>query len=130
MKKFNVFDPILVRSSNAASWFADFYDHLVDGGRGHRCITGVLVKDENILPYNEETKHLHNTVGEFTKWKPKKGEPILVRDNNDDDSPWALRIFLEMRHNRFMCTSYPETDHNINASLWDCAKPYISPFKG
>lgn len=130
MKKFNAFDPVLIRCSSMEEWSADFYDRFNSEHDEHCTITGTLVRDDNILPYNEETKYLHNTVGELTKWIPKKGEPILVRDNNDDDSPWALRIFLEMKHNCFVCTSYPETDHNINASLWDCAKPYISPFKG
>ena len=125
MKKFNVFDPILVRSSNAASWFADFYDHLVDGGRGHRCITGILVKDENILPYNEETKHLHNTVGEFTKWVPKKGEPILVRDM--DNERWTLRIFIGMEGEYFVGVTDPETPHS--SCSWVQAKPYTNPFK-
>ena len=29
MKKFNVFDPILIRENNNARWFADFYDHFL-----------------------------------------------------------------------------------------------------
>ena len=128
MKKFNAFDPILIRADREDVWCADFYDRFNSDGAEHWTITGNIIADENILPYSEETKHLHNTVGEFVKWEPKKGEPILVRDHNNDDSPWVLRVFLKMRHNRFMCTAYPETDHNINASLWDCAKPYVSPF--
>lgn len=130
MQTFTVFEPVLVRTTKYDRWTADFYDYPSDNTEEHWTVAGSLVSDSNILPYNEKTKHLHNHVGEFVKWEPKKGEPILVRDHNNDDSPWALRVFLEMRHNRFMCTSYPETDHNINASLWDCAKPYISPFEG
>jgi hypothetical protein len=125
MKKFDAFDPVLVRISSNASWYADFYDHLTDDGKKHKCINSFFVKDENILPYNEETKHLHNTIGELTKWKPKKGEPILVRDF--DHERWALRIFLEMCHGRFMATAEPEV--SCCSALWDQAKPYVNPFK-
>ena len=125
MKKFNAFDPVLVRISSDAKWHADFYDQLTYDGERHQCITSVLVKDENILPYNEETKHLHGTVGEFVKWEPEKGEPILVRDTGTDH--WTLRIFLGMRNSKYVCTNDPSI-YNTTAS-WDCAKPYINPFK-
>ena len=125
MKKFNVYDPVLISSDNKDRWSADFYDHLVDSGKGHCCITGVLIKDENILPYNEETKYLHNTVGEFTKWVPKKGEPILVKDCDDDE--WFLRIFLGMCNGHFVCTTDFERVRHTYA--WSQAKPYTNPFK-
>ena len=125
MKKFNVFDPILVRTSNTAHWSADFYDHLDDTNKRHWCITGTPIKDENILPYNDDTKHLHNTVGEFVKWEPKKGEPILVRDY--DNQKWTLRVFLEMNKEYFMTTDKPDTPNCL--SFWLQAKPYTNPFK-
>lgn len=125
MKKFNVFDPILVRTSNTAHWSADFYDHLDDTNKRHWCITGTPIKDENILPYNDDTKHLHNTVGEFVKWEPKKGEPILVRDY--DNQKWTLRVFLEMNKEYFMTTDKPDTPNCV--SFWLQAKPYTNPFK-
>lgn len=124
MKKFNVFDPILVRDGNNARWFADFYDHL--DSKGHWCVTGVFVGDEDILPYNEETKHLHNTVGEFTKWEPKKGEPILVKDTNDEH--WTVRIFLGMTNGYYVCTTWHNTN-NHSSTTWDLAKPYTNPFE-
>ena len=124
MKKFNAFDPVLIRTSSNTLWTADFYDRIADGGKGHWCITGALVKNENILPYNEETKHLHNTVGEFTKWVPKKGEPIFVKDS---DGKWVIRIFIEMRGKYFACTTEYEAD--CAAFVWAQAKPYTNPFK-
>lgn len=125
MQKFNVFDPVLIRVDNKTRWTADFYDHPASGDKGHVCITGVFIKNENILPYNEETKHLHNTVGEFVKWKPKKGEPILVRDI--DDERWTLRIFIKMRNRMFVATAEPDASHL--AVAWNQAKPYTNPFK-
>ena len=125
MKKFNVFDPVLIRVDSNTRWTADFYDHPASGDKGHVCITGVFIKNENILPYNEETKHLHNTVGEFTKWEPKKGEPILVRDY--DNQKWTLRVFLEMNKEYFMTTDKPDTPNCL--SFWLQAKPYTNPFK-
>ena len=125
MKKFNVFEPVLIRTTKHDRWTADFYDYPSDNSEEHWTIAGSLVSDSNILPYNEETKHFHNTVGELTKWEPKKGEPILVRDF--DHERWTLRIFLEMCHGRFMATTEPEV--SCCSSLWDQAKPYINPFK-
>ena len=82
------------------------------------------VEDSDILPYNEKTKHLHNTVCEFMEWKPKKGEPILVRDS---DGKWVIRIFLEMRNGYFACTTEYESD--CTSFAWAQVKPYINPFK-
>jgi hypothetical protein len=125
MQKFNPFDPVLVRQSANHVWSVDLYDRYDRFFDNHVVISGATVEDTNILPYNEETRHLHGTVGEFTKWVPKKGEPILVKD--DEMNNWTLRIFLGMRNNKYMCTSDPSI-HNTTAS-WDCAKPYINPFK-
>lgn len=128
MQKFNVFDPVLIRVDRATRWTADFYDHPASGDKGHICITGVFIKNENILPYNEETKHLHGTVGEFVKWEPKKGEPILVKDN--EDTHWTLRIFLGMRGDRYICTGDPTITYSqAPCAGWDCAKPYTNPFE-
>ena len=125
MKEFSVFEPVLIRISKYDRWTADFYDYPNDDSDEHYTITGALISDSNILPYNEETKHLHNNVGEFTKWKPKKGEPILVRDT--DDERWTLRIFIKMHNRMFVATSEPDASHL--AVKWNQAKPYINPFK-
>ena len=125
MKKFNAFDPVLVRANSNMQWHADFYDYMADGDKGHWCIASALVKDENILPYNEETKHLHHNVGEFTKWVPKKGEPILVRDM--DNERWNVNIFIGMEGEYFVGITDPEVPHL--SCNWVQAKPYINPFK-
>lgn len=125
MKKFNAFDPVLIRENAYEPWDANFYDRPYGNGKDHWTICGSLVKDADILPYNKETKHLHGTVGEFTEWKPKKGEPILVRDN--DSERWILRVFLEMRNKYFACTAEPEEPNCV--FCWNQAKPYVNPFK-
>ena len=125
MKKFNAFDRVLIRQSANHAWSADLYDRYIEIYNNHAVVSGVLVEDENILPYNEKTKHLHNTVDEFVEWMPKKGEPILVRDN--EDTYWNIRIFLGMDGDRFIATNTPETPHM--SYVWDQAKPYVKPFK-
>ena len=127
MQKFTVFEPVLIRTSKYDRWTADFYDYPSDNSAEHWTVAGSLVSDSNILPYNEETKHLHNTVGEFTKWVPKKGEPILVKDSINET--WVIRIFLEICEDRYKCTGYPEKDCDNNYSMWNLAKPYINPFE-
>ena len=127
MKKFNVFDPVLTRMHSTDTWSADFYDRPHINNEGHWTTAGCLIEDTDILPYNEKTKHLHNTVGEFIKWKPKKGEPILVRD--DCDVTWTLRIFLRMQGDRFICTCDPSVTDLSSGTAWDQAKPYINPFE-
>ena len=125
MQKFAVFEPVLIRTSKHDRWTADFYDYPSDNSEEHWTVAGSLVSDSDILPYNEETKYLHNTVGEFTKWKPKKGEPILVRDT--DNEGWSLRIFLEMHSDCYVCT--PEYGATSSPYVWAQAKPYTSPFE-
>ena len=125
MKKFNPFDRVLVRQSANHAWSADMYDRYIELFDNHVVISGATVEDEHILPFNEETKHLHNTVGEFTKWVPKRGEPILVRDY--DHERWTIRIFVEMCNGRFATTTEPEV--SCGSALWECAKPYVNPFK-
>lgn len=127
MKEFSVFEPVLIRISKYDRWTADFYDYPSDDTEEHYTLTGSLVSDSDILPYNEETRHLHNTIGEFIKWKPKKGEPILVKDHCGET--WAIRIFLKMQNNRYVCTSSLENDRVNTTVTWDLAKPYINPFK-
>ena len=129
MQKFSVFEPVLIRNTKYDRWTADFYDYPSDNSEEHWTVAGSLISDSNILPYNEKTKHLHNNVGEFVEWKPKQGEPILVRDYKHNET-WTIRIFLGMRDNRYVCTDYPETDYNNGyCAAWDCAKPYINSFK-
>lgn len=125
MKKFNAFDPVLIRMHSNDEWSADFYDRFDSVHVQHWTITGALIADDNIIPYNEETKHLHGIIGEFIKWKPKKGEPILVRDT--DDERWTLRIFIKMHNRMFVATSEPDASHL--AVKWNQAKPYTNPFK-
>lgn len=124
MQKFNAFDPILIRMHSNDEWSANFYDRFDSVHARHWTITGNLIADDDIIPYNEKTKHLHGIIGEFVKWKPKKGEPILVRDY--DHERWTLHIFVEMCNGRFATTTGPEVSYS---ALWDQAKPYINPFK-
>lgn len=125
MKKFNPFDRVLIRQSANHAWSADIYDRFIEMFNQHIVISGASVGDTDILPYNKETEHLHNTVGEFVKWEPKKGEPILVKDY--EDMCWTLRIFLGMEGSRYACTIYANEECPANA--WDLAKPYVNPFK-
>lgn len=127
MKEFSVFEPVLIRISKYDRWTADFYDYPDDTNNNHWTVAGSLVADSDILPYNEETKHLHNIVGEFVEWKPKKGEPILVKD--PVSKTWVIRIFLGMKDNYYVCTSYAETDYHGKTMIWYEAKPYTNPFK-
>ena len=130
MQKFNVFDPVLTRITENDRWTADFYDYpttLKGIGVVHYTTSGACHEPNNILPYNNETKHLHNTVGEFVKWVPKKGEPILAKDSESES--WAVRIFLGMRDGYYACTSFPENNDGTTIVTWDCVKPYVNPYK-
>lgn len=127
MKKFNPFDRVLVRQSANHVWSADFYDRYDRFFDNHVITSGATVEDTDILPYNKETEYLHGTVGEFTKWVPKKGEPILVKDN--DNECWTIRIFLHMEGNRYACSIYADEECCASFNTWDCAKPYVNPFK-
>lgn len=128
MQKFNPFDPVLVRQSANHVWSVDLYDRYDRFFDNHVVISGATVEDTDILPYNKETEYLHGTVGEFTKWVPKKGEPILVKDINDGH--WTVRVFLNMEGDRYACSIYADENcHAFSYNAWDQAKPYVNPFK-
>lgn len=127
MQTFSAFDPILIRMNRMDEWAVDFYDRPHHECDEHWTITGSLITDKNILPYNEETKHLHGTIGEFVKWKPKEGEPILVKDIGTHF--WLLRIFLGMRDGKYVCSSDPDISFDAVSASWDCAKPYINKYQ-
>lgn len=60
--EFKLFDKVLARNSDAATWIATlfgFYDRVFEG---YVCIGDVF---EQCIPYNEETKHLLGTTDEW-----------------------------------------------------------------
>lgn len=76
--QFKPFDQVLVRDSNKGPWRVSLYSHL-DNSNDHVCITGIW---KQMIPYNEETKHLLGTTKPYEKPEPKVWQVQSVGYNN------------------------------------------------
>lgn len=66
--EFKPFDQVLVRDRKDQEWAADFYSHK-DENNTHQCVSSNW---NEVIPYNEETKHLLGTTHEYPKQEPKE----------------------------------------------------------
>lgn len=64
--QFKPFDQVLVRDRKDQEWSADFYSH--KGANTHQCVSSNW---NEVIPYNEETKHLLGTTEPYEQPKPK-----------------------------------------------------------
>lgn len=106
--KFEPFQPVLVRV--AGVWTADFFSYLINYGEdlagdkhtGYATASGRSFEFYNILPYDDDTKHLLGTKDEpKPQWKPEPGELVAVRD--DEGASWKARKFCRVADGVFYC---------------------------
>lgn len=123
--KFEPFQPVLVRI--AGVWTADFFSHLVNCGEDlagdkdtrYETISGCSFEFWNILPYDDDTKHLLGTKDEpKPKWHPKQGEAVLVR--NSDVESWKINFFVDMYEEKYVTSSYEAL---VERAIWKQCKP-------
>lgn len=114
MKDFNFqpFDKVLVRDNDQQNWCCDFFSH-VDVG-GDKICTGTWYY-EQMIPYNEDTKHLLGTTKAYEPPKPpheyKWGDKIeaFYKSNwqeaifNKDDGGLRYPIRVSMRSGGEVC---------------------------
>ena len=88
--KFEPFDKVLVRNGDKQSWRCGFFSH-VDAGGDKICIGGWY---EQMIPYNEETKHLVGTTKSYDPPKPpheyKWGDKVEVNFCGD----WGIALYI------------------------------------
>lgn len=65
--QFKPFDQVLVRDSDGRPWRTNFYAKL-DVNENHICLYGTW---RQCIPYNENTKHLIDTIKPYEQPKPK-----------------------------------------------------------
>lgn len=65
--QFEPFDRVLVRDRKDQEWAADFYSH--KNANTHQCVSSNW---NEVIPYNEETKHLIGTTKDYQKLEPKE----------------------------------------------------------
>ena len=108
---FEPFQKVLVRMGDN-TWIADFYSHY---NRKNCFVTtaGRVSDYENILPYNEETKHLLGTTDSPTppEREYKWGDHVEVRD--DEHQEWIRAIFCYKKPIGYYCVVHP-----INYNHW------------
>lgn len=87
--KFEPFDRVLVRDEDGENWHCDFFSHK----DGYRFYT-VSAWFNQIIPYNENTKHLIGTTESYEPPKPpheyKWGDKVEVNFCGD----WGIALYI------------------------------------
>ena len=130
--KFEPFQPVLVRIGG--KWNADFFSHLEDledlaGDNVTRYMTasGKSFIDYNILPYDDDTKHLLGTKDEpKPKWQPKPGELVAV---SDDKKKWFAQVFIsKIRGRKEGAYESSDTHDSSQPTYWQYCEPLNEHF--
>lgn len=102
MKHFEPGQPVVYRTELSLVWNYSLYNRVTTNGAEHLVVGGYCTRDEDILPYNHNTKHLIGTVNSYVEWEPKPNTVIAVRD--DSKVNWKYRLFVRMDdENRYVC---------------------------
>ena len=116
MKHFEPGQPVIFRTSLLPTWNFSIYNRITTDGTEHLVVGGCFVKNENILPYNDNTKYLLGTINDYDEWEPEPNTVIAVRDDEEDD--WMYRLFLYRDDmNRYVC----KTDGSDGEYEWQYA---------
>lgn len=120
---FEPFQKVLVRLQEGEVWKCAFYDR--KGVGAYHIVIGPAYDptDGNILPYNDETKHLLGTDNDPTpKWEPEEGELVAVRDLEDQN--WVARKFIQFKGRVFHCSK----EKGIGHEAWIFCEPIRNHF--
>lgn len=103
MDKFNFqpLDPILYKAKDGTEkWLLRVFSHYGESDKGHKRVyttTGWFsVEDYDVIPFNDETRHLLGTkdpAPKYMGWKPEPGELVAVRDHEGEE--WKARVFVK-----------------------------------
>lgn len=99
---FEPFQKVLVRLQEGEVWKCAFYDR--KGVGAYHLVIGPAYDptEGNILPYNDETKHLLGTDNDpAPKWEPQPMELVAVKD--DEEASWKARRFCRVENGVFYC---------------------------
>lgn len=116
MKHFEPGQPVVYRTELSLVWNYSLYNRITTNGTEHLVVGGYCTRDKDILPYNNNTKHLIGTVNSYVEWEPEPYTVIAVRDDNKVN--WKYRLFVCMDdENRYVC----KTDGNTVEYAWQYA---------
>lgn len=87
--KFEPFDRVLVRDEDGENWCCDFFSHK----DGYRFYT-VSAWFNQIIPYNENTKHLIGTTESYEPPKPPHEYKWGDKVEANYDGTWQPAIFI------------------------------------
>lgn len=117
--EFKPFERVLV-SGISEEWIPDFYGYAApraDGKMLHYCISGTVLKDDEIVPY-EGHEELYLTDDEpEQEWEPEEGELVAVSGAGEI---WIPRIYAgKSTDGRYSCKGSDEGE----AIPWDLCEP-------
>lgn len=120
---FEPFQKVLVRLQEGEVWKCAFYDR--KGVGAYHIVIGPAYDptDGNILPYNDETKHLLGTKDDPTPpWEPKPDELVAVRDYFEES--WKARKFVREECGLFYCLK----EKGLETNSWRFCEPLRKHF--
>jgi hypothetical protein len=137
MDKFNFqpLDPILYKAKDGTEkWLLRVFSHYGESDKGHKRVyttTGWFsVEDYDVIPFNDETRHLLGTKDPAPKhlgWEPEPGDLVAVRNKESDR--WKARVFVrinEQEERAFMCD---DEVANLSSHGWKFCEPARDHFK-
>ena len=133
MNKFNFqpLDPILFRHKDGSEpWALRIFSHYGESGkRQKRIYTAcgwISAASFDIIPFNDETRHLlgtKDTAPKFLIWEPEPGDFVAVRDNEEES--WRGRVFIRKDGQFFQC----RREKGLETENWIYCAPARSIFK-
>lgn len=127
-QKFEPYQPVMVRGTRGV-WFGTFFSHyeMCCKEVHYATTSGSSFDARNILPFNDETKHLLGHEGELTpKWQPKPGELVAV---SDDKKKWFAQVFISKIRGREEGAYESSDTHDLSQpSYWQYCEPLHKHF--
>lgn len=118
MKHFEPGQPVVFRTDNLPVWNYGIYNRFSIDKTEHVTVGACFVKDKDILPYNDKTKHLIGTYYDYTEWEPEPNTIIAVRHNEKHSWKYRKFVYKDNDSNKYACIV--EDDEN-EIHLWDFA---------
>lgn len=111
--QFKPFDKVLVRDRKDQEWAADFYSHK-DEINMHQCVSSNW---NEVIPYNEETKHLLGTNKPYKEPEPKVWKVRCHKNNqvfhftNDELKRFIENAVINNKDIQWFTTTYDENNN-------------------
>lgn len=118
--KFKPAQPVLVRDDDKSKWHLELFSYYDEKLIYPYCC--LMNNWKYCLPL-EGNEHLLNTTDSLrSKWQPKPGELVAVRD--EIHRKWRVRVFASKSGSKYFC----ELEGDDDVAPWDYCEPLRNHF--